>query len=294
MALYGTDGVQLRLPTHLDLPCSEEEVMPPWDFRIPDHTDLPDSDGEIVENTLDLPQALLLTDTIAPILRGLHPDGQCLVGGNSAIYWRFTEPPLKGAIGPDWFYVPDVPPLLVGGKRRRSYVLWKEHVPPRIVMEFVSGDGAKERDRTPETGKLWVYEMGVKADFYVIYDVERAHVEMYHREGMGYRLVTPNARRHLEIPMLGVELGIWNGTFMEMQLPWLRWWDLRGEILPLSSEKLGEETRRADHEARRAYAADRRADDSDRRADDSDRRAESLAAKLRSLGIDPDDIAGSA
>jgi hypothetical protein len=56
-----------------------------------------------------------------------------------------TNPPEKGAEAPDWFYVPNVPPL-VDGEVRRSYVLWKEYVTPLIVLEFVSGDGREERD----------------------------------------------------------------------------------------------------------------------------------------------------
>ncbi|WP_026087708.1 Uma2 family endonuclease, partial [Chlorogloeopsis fritschii] len=73
------------------------------------------------------------------------------------IYWRLTDPPEKGAEAPDWFYVPNVPPLL-DGQTRRSYVLWREYIAPLIVLEFVSGDGSEERDKTPWTGKFWIYE----------------------------------------------------------------------------------------------------------------------------------------
>lgn len=51
---------------------------------------------------------------------------------------------------------------------------------------------------------------------------------------------------------MGVELGIWQGQYQNMELPWLRWWDLDGKLL-LTGAK----------------------------------RAERLAAKLRELGIDP-------
>ncbi len=49
-----------------------------------------------------------------------------------------TDPPKKGAEAPDWFYMPNVPPLL-GGQIRRSYMLWQEVIPPLIALEFVSG-----------------------------------------------------------------------------------------------------------------------------------------------------------
>ena len=64
------------------------------------------------------------------------------------IYWRKTDPPEKGAEPPDWFYVPGVPPKL-DGEICRSYVLWREFITPTIALEFASGDGSEERDRTP-------------------------------------------------------------------------------------------------------------------------------------------------
>ncbi|MCU0552483.1 MAG: Uma2 family endonuclease [Leptolyngbya sp. Prado105] len=114
--------------------------------------------------TIAHPQSLLLTSSIRPVLDRLHPDGQYAIGQDCGIYWRLTDPPEKGAEAPDWFYVPNVPPLL-NAQVRRSYVLWKEIVAPLIAIEFVSGDGAEERDSTSpftsddsKAGKFWVYE----------------------------------------------------------------------------------------------------------------------------------------
>ena len=69
----------------------------------PDQTMLPDSDGVPVENFQEKPQAAVLTDSILPVLDRLHPDGRFAVVGNSGIYWRRAEPPVRGAIAPDWF-----------------------------------------------------------------------------------------------------------------------------------------------------------------------------------------------
>ncbi len=105
-----------------------------------------------------------MTDSIAPILQQRHPDGLYAIGQDCGIYWRETEPAEKGAEAPDWFYVPDVPPK-IDGQTRRCYVLWREHLAPLIVLEFASGDGSEERDRTPlynnagevqKPGKFWV------------------------------------------------------------------------------------------------------------------------------------------
>ena len=94
-----------------------------WEGPLPDHTQLPAEDGTFVKNFQEHPQSILLTESIWPILKKLHPDGQFAVGQDSGIYWRLVDPPEKGAIAPDWFYVPNVPPTL-DGAMRRSYVMW--------------------------------------------------------------------------------------------------------------------------------------------------------------------------
>jgi Uma2 family endonuclease len=213
-------------------------------LTLPDHTQLPESDGRFVKNFQEHPQSILLTSSISPVLDALHPDRKYAIGQDCGIYWRLTEPPERGAEAPDWFYVPNVPPLL-NGERRRSYVLWKEIVSPLIAIEFTSGDGTEERDRTSpfssdeaKAGKFWVYEQAVRIPFYAI-----------------YQPCVPNDRGHFSIPSLGVELGIWQGRYMNQDLPWLRWWDNVGKLLLTGDE-----------------------------------RAEKLAAKLRELGVNPDEL----
>jgi Uma2 family endonuclease len=229
-------------------------VTQPAAQRVPDHTQLPETDGAIVTNFQEHPQGMLLTDTIQPVLRRLHPDGQFIIGQDCGIYFRPTDPPLEGCKAPDWFYVPGVPPLL-NGQIRRSYVLWQELEAPLIVIEFASGDGAEERDRTPFTGKFWVYERAVRAPYYAIYQVDPGRVEVYELVHGAYQRVPPNERGHHPIVPLGVELGIWQGRYLGLELPWLRWWDAQGNLLPTSEE-----------------------------------RAERLAERLRALGVDPDTI----
>lgn len=128
-------------------------AQPQSSLSLPDHTQLPDSDGTFVKNFQEHPQSVLLTTSLLPILRQVYPDGQYCIGQDSGIYWRMTEPPERGAEAPDWFYVPNVPPT-INGEIRRSYVLWQEYIPPLIALEFVSGDGKEERDKTPLTGEF--------------------------------------------------------------------------------------------------------------------------------------------
>ncbi|OUL34425.1 Uma2 family endonuclease [Nostoc sp. 106C] len=226
-------------------------------LTLPDHTQLPDSDGKFVKNLQEHPQSILITDSIKPVLEQLHPDGQYCIGQDSGIYWRLTDPPEQGAEAPDWFYVPNVPPTL-DGKMRRSYVLWKEYIAPLIVLEFVSGDGTEERDKTPPSqgeagnvGKFWVYEQAIRVPYYGIYEVAKAQVEVYHLVDNAYQIMAPNDRGHYPIAPLGVELGIWQGLYQNAELPWLRWWDEQGNLLLTGEERAIIEQQRAEVERKK-------------------------------------------
>jgi len=277
-------------------------------LQLPDHTQLPDSDGTFVKNFQEHPQSVMLTTSIKPVLQRLHPDGRYCIGQDSGIYWRLTDPPEKGAEAPDWFYVPNVP-YLVKGEMRRSYVLWKEYVAPLIAIEFVSGDGSEERDRTSpnstyeptnngggakisidKAGKFWVYEQAIRIAYYAIYEVTKASVEVYCLTNARYQLVSPNERGHYPIPPMDVELGIWQGSDGQQELPWLRWWDSEGNLLLTGEERAEQETRRAEQETRRAEQETRRAEQETRRAEQEARRADRLAERLRELGLDPDEL----
>lgn len=230
----------------------DPDLRPYPETSLRDHTQLPESDGTFVKNFQEHPQSILLTESITQVLQKLHPDGQYTIGQDCGIYWRITEPPERGAVAPDWYYVPNVPPLL-NGKTRRSYVLWQEYISPLIVLEFVSGNGAEERDKNPWKGKFWIYEQVIKPAFYGIYEVNKASIEVYELIGGKYQLLSANERGHYPIKHTGVELGLWTGEYQNMELPWLRWWDLQGNLLLTGEE-----------------------------------RANRLAAQLRALGIEPE------
>jgi Uma2 family endonuclease len=257
-----------------------QSVVTQLPLSLPDHTQLPESDGTFVfaersggKNFQEHPQSLLLTSSIKPVLDELHADGRYAIGQDCGIYWRLMEPPERGAEAPDWFYVPNVSPT-IDGVGRRSYVMWKEIVAPLIAIEFVSGDGSEERDVTSpfsedgaKAGKFWVYEQAIRIPFYAIYEVQRASAEVYRLTDGRYQRVVANDRGHYPISSMNVELGIWQGEYLNQNLPWLRWWDSAGNLL---------------------LSGDERAECEGQRADREKQRADRLAAKLQALGIDPE------
>ncbi|MDX2256898.1 MAG: Uma2 family endonuclease [Pseudanabaenaceae cyanobacterium bins.39] len=257
--------------------------VPHLPIALPDHKQLPESDGTFVKNFQEHPQSIVLTSSIIPILDKLHPDGCYCIGQDSGIYWRLTEPPEKGAEAPDWFYVPNVLPML-DGEYRRSYVLWKEFVAPLIAIEFVSGSGAEERDRTPpsdnhKAGKFWVYEQAIRIPYYVIFDARRNNLEAYNLVAGQYIKMQPNDRGHLEITPMGVELGL----KVDRGVPWLRWWDNAGNLLLTGDERAA---------MAEAIAAQQKeiAEQQTAIALQERQEKEKLANYLRSLGINPDEL----
>ncbi len=173
----------------------------------------------------------------------LHPGHFYTFGHDCGIYWRLTDPPVHGAICPDWFYVPGVPPLLQDDYRR-SYVLWKEHVPPTILIEYASDDGDKERDQTPYEGKFWVYEQAIRSLYYAIFIVATGELEVYRLEKGRYRRLRPNRRGHYPIKPVSAALGLWHALFSNATAPWLRWYDLQGNLLPIDIERTDQAIRR--------------------------------------------------
>ena len=262
------------------------ELPPPF----PDHTQLPEEDGTFVKNFQEHPQSIILTDSLGPVLQQLQPDGNYAIGQDCGIYWRETEPPEKGAEAPDWFYVPDVPPLL-DGQYRRSYSLWREFVAPLIILEFASGDGTEERDRTSlsysgnevtRPGKFWVYERIVRVPYYGIYEVASGNLEVYNLVNGFFEKMSPNERGHYAIAHLGVELGLWHGNYQNQNFLWLRWWDLQGNLLLTGAERAELESLRAEQERQRAEQERQKAEQERQRAEQERQRAESAEQTLAS------------
>jgi hypothetical protein len=173
-------------------------------------------------------------------------------------------------------------PRLLDGEFRRSYVIWQEVISPLLVVEYVSGDGSEERDATPYTGKFWVYERGIKAGYYAIWDPFRVQLEVFELIHGLYRPLAPNAAGRFRILEMGVDLGIWNGTYHGLHADWLRAWE-NGVMIPTPEE-------RADLNGQRAETERLRAEAEKQRAETEKQRAEKLAGKLRELGVDPDSV----
>jgi DNA repair exonuclease SbcCD ATPase subunit len=177
---------------------------------------------------------------------------------------------------------------LLNGAYRRSYVLWKEFVAPLIVLEFVSGDGSEELDQTPLKGEFWVYERVIRPAYYGIYEVKLGRVTVYKLIGGRYQLVSPNDHGHFPIEPLGVTLGIRQAKFIDMTLPWMRWYENGGNLLPISKELAEYERHRAElaetqlqQERQRANLAEQEAQQERQRAEVAEERIELVEEQVQ-------------
>ena len=95
-------------------------------------------------------------------------------------------------------------------------------------------------------GKFWVYERIIKISYYGVYIITTGQLEMYHLENGSYYQMSPNERGHYFIEPLGIELGIWQGSYQNQTLSWLRWWDSEGNLLLTGAERVEVEKARSD------------------------------------------------
>lgn len=176
-------------------------------------------------------------------------------------------------------------------RQNRSYFVWEFGKVPEVCIEIVSnqeGDeltlSKKSRQKGKTTAKKDIYtQIGVS--YYVVFDplqqiqgpdeMNGALLRVWSISPDGYTELTPPQG----ISMIGqsvwlsaVDLGLtlWEGQFEEeVTRMWLRWSDRDGQVIPTGAERAESERQRAESERQRA---------------------ERLAERLRSLGVNPDEV----
>jgi hypothetical protein len=99
---------------------------------------------------------------------------------------------------------------------------------------------------------------------------------VYHLVEDRFELLPKNQRGHYKIEPMGLELGIWQGVYQGVELPWLRWWDASGNLLLAADERVEQ----AEFAAERAeFAAERER----QRRIEAELRIQALEARLREL-----------
>jgi hypothetical protein len=162
------------------------------------------------------------------VIRGVRPDIQAF----TALLIQFPQPGTDepDQVRPDNVVVIHPEPIEPGV----SFATPFEPCAPSLVLEY-----------EPERAIPEVYERGLQAPCYFLFDPDGQEVTLSRLGGDGYTPVTPNPAGRLPIPELELEAGLLDG--------WVRFW-FRGELVPLPGDVLRE--RDAERQARLAAEAE--------------------------------------
>jgi Uma2 family endonuclease len=182
---------------------------------------------------------------------------------------------------PDWFLVLGVPASASIAASRLSYVMWQEQVAPFLMVELLSpGTETEDLGQTlqvvgkPPT-KWQVYEQILQVPYYGVFDRYSNRFRMFGLQAMKY-VELPILGQGFWFDELGLGLGVWNGSYQGMIGQWLRWYDQSGNWVPTAQEAMEQERLRADGAVEEALR--------------EREKALLLAAKLRELGVNVDDL----
>jgi Uma2 family endonuclease len=189
-----------------------------------------------------------------------------LAAANVGIFYDPGQRPIV----PDFFLSLDVKPHpRWHEKRYRSYFLREFGKPPEVSVEIVSDEAGSEL-----SAKLEIYaRVGVR--YYVVFDpfghLSNEVLQLFELDAGVYR-----RRDDLTLSEVGLRLVLWEGIFEGLSDMWLRWCDAQGNLLLTGHE-------RATTEATARHQAEDR-------AAQAEEHAARLAAKLRELGVEPEEL----
>lgn len=257
----------------------------PWQKPLPTMYDLPSEDPEepgLPDEFHDL-QPALLSQTCQPA--EYWPD-RCFTATDLNLYYDSRHTLWHKR--PDWFLVLDNTPSTDQETLRWSYVIWQEGVIPYLVVELLSPGtetedlGLTQRKLGKPPTKWEVYEQILHIPYYVVYDRYQNRLRAFRLQGARYQeQLLPD--RRIWFNELNLGLGLWQGIYDRREGLWLRWYDAQGNWIPTPSEQLQERDEELEQK-------EQELEQQRQRAQDAEQKAEQLAAYIKSLGLNPDEI----
>ncbi len=190
--------------------------------------------------------------------------------------------PKTPAIVPDMMLSVDVSlPADVRPKRNQSYFIWNYGKPPDVVIEVISFTDGDEKG-----GKMTRYaRCGVL--YYAIWDrdliLQDVPLELYVLKGDAYERTLDTS-----IPLVGLKLAAWRGTYQDNFNLWLRWCDHDGVLIPTGAESARREKARADEATEKLRIAGEGEAKAKDDAAKHEARAQRLLAQLQRAGLEPE------
>lgn len=244
------------LPTMYDLPSED-----------PNEPGLPDVRVSASKDEYHYLQPQLLSATFR--LSDCAAD-QIFTAGDLNLYYDVRHPLWYKR--PDWFAVVGVSRLYDEQDLRLSYVMWQEGISPSVIVELLSPGtenedlGRMERSSESRPPSKWeVYEQILRVPYYVVFDRYTDRLQAFTLVAGQYQEIDLSEPR-IWMPMLNLGLGLWQGEQRGITRQWLRWYDAEGNWILTEAEQERQQRQQAQ------------------------RRVDQLAERLRSIGIDPDQI----
>lgn len=262
------------------LPLTEEE-MKEFEAAV---ANLVTEDDTPVDNLFSEKQQRLLAETLytgwTPPPNEEFPQGGRTFWGaaNVGIFPTIHQ----SAIVPDLFLGLDI--TAPGDRHKtKSYFFWEFGKAPEVVIEIVSNTKGNELTRK----KFDYARLAVR--FYVVFDPDRRLTDDV-LQVLALRGATYERLEKAWLPEIGLGLTLWRGVYEDAEDTYLRWVDQEGNLLLTGNEKAARETERAARETERAERETERADQEAQARREAEAHAAQMAAKLRELGLDPDQI----
>lgn len=215
------------------------------------------SDEPPLETELHLRQIILLLKCLEWLWRDRS---DFYAAGNLSIYYSPKKIKNRDFRGPDFFVVLDTE-----HKLRKSWTVWQEDGKyPNVIVEILS-DSTAETDRG-EKKKL--YQDIFRTPDYFWFDPYTLEFAGFHLVDGKYQAIAANPQGQLWSQQLGLYLGIHEGL--------LRFFTTDGELVPTPEETAIQEAQQKEIERQQKEIAQQK--------------LEKLAAKLRGLDIEPDEL----
>jgi Uma2 family endonuclease len=230
------------------------------------------SDEPPLESNLHLRQILILIQCLE---WAWQDRDDYFATGNLTIYYSPNQKKSEDFRGPDFFVV-------LGTTRkgeRKSWVVWQEGGKyPNVIIEILSESTAKiDREE-----KKQIYQDIFRTPDYFGFDPDSLEFQGFTLIRGAYEPIEPSEQGWLWSQQLGLYLGI--------EQRQLRYFTPDGELVPTPEEAAKQAQQQAEQERQRAEQERQRAEQERQRAEQERQRAQQLEEKLRSLGVDPNEL----